>query len=851
MTAFTIEYSELEINKRIDLLAPACVLNIDLSLPIVSIPGLEGFMTAFAVFYYDRQPVGIGILPINGDHCLASDIEEASCTFEKQVQRVKMRDYLDIRLLTADSSITPATDISVIIPTCGRPKYLRCCLQALQKQTLQADRIIVVDNCPDNSEITQIIKDDYPSAEFIVCTTRGASAARNAGAALCDSEYLAFLDDDVIPSPQWLEQIRNEICKDKRIAVARGMVLPAEIKNETQAKMEALGGFNGGFRSRWILPDEDRNAAYLEYLDFPRLGAGCQLIVRRAVFEQIGGFDPLIGAGLGIDGEDVDLFARLIDCGYIFYHEPSAIVFHHHRESEGEFVQQIHRAAWSTAYLWGRMAQRHARLRASLNKLYRKYLRIIAGQAAHASLRPDILGGKVRRKKLWCYLRGYLHGRFSHANDRPDLWPEKAGNSSQVNHSVAVRQLDLYRQIPPFLDSNGHQAIEVQIFCGEKYISSLRMPATHSQVAVSQVLSALSDEIIDALIVDLQANRQLHACPGPYSLINAGEQSPFHLHKHFYWHPSVSIVIPTRDRPDDLVDCLWRISRQDYHGELEVIVVDNNPGSGLSRPVVDQFPQFTYTCCDKPGAAATRNTGFLKARGEIIAITDDDVLVPRGWVRNIVQRFWRQDVWMVNGSVLAYELSSRAELDFEDNCGFPSNNSTIEATGEVIRSWRYIPAVMFGVSANMAFRRSVIENPAIGLMNEALGPGTPAGAGEDLEFIYRVLKEGHTVIFEPTIWAYHRHRRSQQELNRQIYNYGKSATALYLHMLVFHHDFVAIPALLFHVPKNLIRLPFIFGGRYWLIGLHGIRGYLTGFPAYIWSLIRDRHSVPGRKHGNR
>ena len=39
---------------------------------------------------------------------------------------------------------------------------------------------------------------------------------------------------------------------------------------------------------------------------------------------------------------------------------------------------------------------------------------------------------------------------------------------------------------------------------------------------------------------------------------------------------------------------------------------------------------------------------------------------------------------MVNGSVLAYELSSRAELDFEDNCGFPSNNSTIEATGEVI-----------------------------------------------------------------------------------------------------------------------------------------------------------------------
>lgn len=837
MTAFTLEY---EINKRIDLLAPACILEIDLDQPIVSASGLEAYVTAYTVFYYGDRPLGVGILPIHGDQCLAEDIEEASANFVLQQQKVEIENYINAGFASTNKQVADGTGITVIIPTCNRPQYLERCLLGVQRQTRIPDRIIVVDNCPDNNEISQLLKDDFPSVEYLECSIKGVSAARNAGAAISDSEYLAFLDDDVCPAPQWLEKLSSEILLDHRIAIVKGLVLPAEITTESQAIMEALGGFNGGFLPRWVLRGEDGNATSQSYLDFPVLGAGCQFMVRRAVFERLDGFDEQIGAGLGIDGEDVDLFARVVDAGHILFYDPAAVVFHHHRETSQEFEQQFLRAAWSSAYLWGRLARRYKYLRATANRLFRKYFRLLARQSLHASFRPDILSGKLRRQKLLRFIKGYVKGRYSHDHVRLALWPSrKQIAATQASSSVAVRQLDLFRRIPLFLDSSGHEAIEVQIFCGEKYIISLRLSAADSCVSRGQVFAALPDGIIDGLLDDLKTNHMLTTTAEPFRLMDMGGQSPLRLNRLFYWRPLVSIVIPTRDRPTDLIDCLWRISRQDYDGELEVIVVDNNPQSGLSRPIVEQFPQFIYLACDKPGAAATRNTGFVKSRGEIIALADDDVLVPQGWIRNIVQRFWRQDVWMVNGSVLPYELSSQAELDFEDRGGFPSSNVTIEASGDVIRNRQSISLVILGVSANMAFRRDVIENPAIGMMNEALGPGTPAGAAEDLEFVYRILKEGHTVIFEPTIWVYHRHRRSVRELNRQIYNYGKSTAALYLDILIRHADFIAIPDLLFHAPGYWIKLMFVSEGRYWKLSLFGLLGYIVGFPAYFWSRIKN------------
>jgi hypothetical protein len=104
------------------------------------------------------------------------------------------------------------------------------------------------------------------------------------------------------------------------------------------------------------------------------------------------------------------------------------------------------------------------------------------------------------------------------------------------------------------------------------------------------------------------------------------------------------------------------------------------------------------------------------------------------------------------------------------------------------------------MTANAAIRREILEDPLIGYLDEALGPGTASGAGEDPYLIYRILKEGRTVIYDPEVHVLHEHRASMAAVHRQVYNYGKSLYAFHLTTLVRDGDLRVIPFLLVNVP---------------------------------------------------
>ena len=839
MTAFTLEY---EIDARIDLLAPACTISIDLDEPVHSVSGLDQFSTVYAVFYSCGRPLGVSVLPIHGGKCIASNIKKAAKLYKLQKLRAELEEYIEILSDKPDASAVLKPGITVIIPTCNRPVLLDKCLKGLMAQTLQPERIIVVDNCPVSGNVQSLLDENYPDVEYVECLVAGVSAARNTGASKADSEYLAFLDDDVMPSPGWLENICNPVLQDVRVALVTGLVFPAEIVTESQAKMEALGGFNGGFRARWVLPASGNEDKLYTHLDLPMLGAGCHFLIRRNVFEQIGGFDEQIGAGLGIDGEDTDFYARAIDAGHIYAYEPSATVQHHHRRSEEDFEKQFIRAAWSTGYLLGRIARKQLRLRKSANKYFRKYIVLLGSQAIDATFKPDILSGHLRRRKFGQYIRGYVKGRFTEDEVELSLWrPTTEIRTGIIDRPpVKVLQLDLCRPMPVCMDCSGYSAAEVQLFCGEKYISSLRLSVSDSSINSRQVLSGIPDAVLNVIVKNIKSHQLASAPIEGFLKEGIAELKHIPLDRNLARRPPVSVVIPTRNRPDELAECLWRIARQDYDGKMEILVVDNDQASGLTRPVVEQFEDAEYLVCDKPGSSATRNTGFFRARGEIVVLADDDVLVPPGWVRNMVDKFSRQDVWMVNGPVLPYALSTPAEVEFEYLGGFPSRSTTIEMTGSSFRRNRLFPTVVLGVSANMAFRRSILENPKIGGMSEILGAGLPTGGGEDPELTYRILKEGHTVVFDPSIWVHHQHRKTTGDLSRQLYGYGKSGSAFFLHLLLVHKDFRALPFLLFIEPYKLLMLSLKSEARYSRYWLTELWGFFAGFPAYFFSRIKDR-----------
>lgn len=95
--------------------------------------------------------------------------------------------------------------------------------------------------------------------------------------------------------------------------------------------------------------------------------------------------------------------------------------------------------------------------------------------------------------------------------------------------------------------------------------------------------------------------------------------------------PEISVVIVSRDRPDDLRKALSCLRFQDISG-YEVIVVTNTPSAaaGTSARVFD---------CDEANISVARNVGLYAAKGRFIAYCDDDALPDPPWLRHLLGPF--------------------------------------------------------------------------------------------------------------------------------------------------------------------------------------------------------------------
>lgn len=93
---------------------------------------------------------------------------------------------------------------------------------------------------------------------------------------------------------------------------------------------------------------------------------------------------------------------------------------------------------------------------------------------------------------------------------------------------------------------------------------------------------------------------------------------------------TVSIVIPTRDRPALLARCLHAVLAQQSTTSFEVIVV-NDGGAGVER-VVASDERVVLVRGEGTGPAAARNAGIAKASGDVVLFTDDDAVPQPGWI---------------------------------------------------------------------------------------------------------------------------------------------------------------------------------------------------------------------------
>jgi glycosyltransferase involved in cell wall biosynthesis len=103
--------------------------------------------------------------------------------------------------------------------------------------------------------------------------------------------------------------------------------------------------------------------------------------------------------------------------------------------------------------------------------------------------------------------------------------------------------------------------------------------------------------------------------------------------------PVLSVVVPTRDRPDALRACLAALADQRDAGSIEFVVVDDGSVAGGSvARIVSTLRDSRCVRQPAAGVSAARNTGVRAARAPLVLFTDDDCIVQPGWAATLRRR---------------------------------------------------------------------------------------------------------------------------------------------------------------------------------------------------------------------
>jgi len=205
----------------------------------------------------------------------------------------------------------------------------------------------------------------------------------------------------------------------------------------------------------------------------------------------------------------------------------------------------------------------------------------------------------------------------------------------------------------------------------------------------------------------------------------------------------VSVVIPTYNRTDCLLAALDSFLQQDYR-TYEIIVVDQSEEiSDQKRRFYEANPQIRVHRLDRPNRCYAKNTGVRLAKGEIVLICDDDIVVPRELITKHIKHY--EDERVGAGSCRLVEDGQSTT--------YTTNVLRITPYGRIIQnahSMTSIDDVGMTNGGNMSFRRQLILD--VGLFSERL-VGT--GIMEEPDVCLRIRKLGHRIFFDATTTVHH------------------------------------------------------------------------------------------------
>lgn len=252
--------------------------------------------------------------------------------------------------------------------------------------------------------------------------------------------------------------------------------------------------------------------------------------------------------------------------------------------------------------------------------------------------------------------------------------------------------------------------------------------------------------------------------------------------------PTVSIIIPTSNRENDLQETLQSLDKLNFPREnLEVVVVDDG-STDNTRNMLEQIRnhlsyKLHYYYQGKKGISSAKNLGIQRSSGEIIVSTDDDCLFEKDWLIKLIKAFDSPKVGAVGGPDRAYKEDS-----FLAKCINYAFSSFIGSGGIHGRSFKNIKfGKFYPMGCNMAIPRQVFNE--VGLFDVTLAPG------EETDLNHRIEKAGYILKLAPDAFVWHKARNSLSGFVAHIFRRGYARTEIVRKHREYAELIYLIPAL--------------------------------------------------------
>ncbi|MGB9442366.1 MAG: mycofactocin biosynthesis glycosyltransferase MftF [Desulfobacterales bacterium] len=227
-------------------------------------------------------------------------------------------------------------------------------------------------------------------------------------------------------------------------------------------------------------------------------------------------------------------------------------------------------------------------------------------------------------------------------------------------------------------------------------------------------------------------------------------------------YPFVSVIIPVRNRPDDIAACLQALKRLAYPDDkLEIIVVDD-ASTDQTPDVVSHFAVRLIPLKQHKQASHCRNLAARHTRGDILAFIDSDCLAGSAWLRELVPAFKDAQLGALGGVVDSYFNANGLDR-------YEKVKSSLSVSSWFKRSQKNDPFFYLPACNLLVRRRLFLE---LGGFKEELV------VGEDVDLCWRIRKRGYQIEYRPEGRVYHKHRNKVFSFCRRRFEYGTSEPLL-------------------------------------------------------------------------